>query len=169
MSPNHQASSIEYPISGVLRFCSVFIGLVVIALAAVVLFTQMSLHELISWVEAYFGSSFTLMYAILLSTACACLYRLATVNSSLSYWQEIVVQCANGISTLALTFTLLGISIGIGTLAEQSLSPENVQSIIGELTAKFSMAFMTTVVGLPTAACLRAAASIIFIKRTSTE
>jgi hypothetical protein len=74
------------------------------------------------------------------------------------------MQAANGISTLALTFTLLGISLGIGTLSEQPLTPESVNGIIGELTKQFSMAFMTTVVGLPSSAILRAWVSLRYTK-----
>tara|TARA_B100000683_G_scaffold220295_1_gene217084 strand:- start:1019 stop:1255 length:237 start_codon:yes stop_codon:yes gene_type:complete len=66
------------------------------------------------------------------------------------------MQTANGVTTLALTFTLLGISLGIGGLAEQNLTPETVQTVIRDLTANFSLAFMTTVVGLPMSAILRA-------------
>ncbi len=43
----------------------------------------------------------------------------------------------------------------ISTLAHEALTPDSVQGIIQELTGKFSMAFMTTVVGLPIAAVLR--------------
>jgi len=76
------------------------------------------------------------------------------------FWLEVGLHGANGVSTLALTFTLLGISLGIGTLAEQELTPETVQVIIGDLTKHFSLAFLTTVVGLPSAAVLRAILSI---------
>ena len=62
---------------------------------------------------------------------------------------------AHGVATLALTYTLFGISLGIGTLAGQGLTPETVQTVIRDLTASFSLAFMTTVVGLPLSAALR--------------
>jgi len=81
------------------------------------------------------------------------------------FWLEVGVQAANGVTTLALTFTLLGISLGIGGLADQALTPETVQPIIRDLTADFSLAFMTTVVGLPVSAGLRAALLISHEKR----
>lgn len=81
------------------------------------------------------------------------------------FWLEVGVQAANGVTTLALTFTLLGISLGIGGLAGQPLTPETVQPIIRQLTADFSLAFMTTVVGLPVSAGLRAALLIAHEKR----
>ena len=70
-------------------------------------------------------------------------------------WLEAGLQAANGITTLALTYTLLGISLGVGSLAENELSQDTVQTVIRNLTAQFSMAFLTTVVGLPTSAVLR--------------
>jgi hypothetical protein len=70
-------------------------------------------------------------------------------------WFEAGVQAANGVTTLALTFTLLGISLGIGTLAGQELTPETIQPVIRKMTANFSLAFMTTVIGLPISALLR--------------
>ena len=44
----------------------------------------------------------------------------------------------------------------IGSLAGQSLTPETIQEVIRVLTENFSMAFMTTIIGLPTSAVLRA-------------
>jgi len=70
-------------------------------------------------------------------------------------WLEAGLQAANGVSILALTYTLLGISLGIGGLANQELTPETVQVVIRGLTTKFSLAFLTTVIGLPLSAVLR--------------
>jgi len=75
-------------------------------------------------------------------------------------WREAGLHAANGIATLALTYTLLGISLGIGELAGQELTPQTVQGVIRGLTERFSLAFMTTIVGLPTAAVLRALLSV---------
>ena len=49
----------------------------------------------------------------------------------------------------------LGISLGIGSLAGQDLTPDTIQSVIRTMTANFSLAFMTTVIGLPVSALLR--------------
>jgi hypothetical protein len=65
------------------------------------------------------------------------------------------LQACNGIATIALTFTLLGISLGIGSLSHGGLTPETINDIIAELTNYFSMAFMTSVIGLPLSAVLR--------------
>ena len=81
-------------------------------------------------------------------------------ESSRKLWMEVGQHAANGTATLALTYTLLGISLGISTLADQELNTNTVQKIIGGLTEHFSLAFMTTVVGLPVSAVLRALISI---------
>ena len=66
-------------------------------------------------------------------------------------WLEGGLHAANAVSTVTLTYTLLG----IGTLADQDLTPDTVQGVIRALTNHFSLAFMTTVIGLPAAAALR--------------
>lgn len=71
-------------------------------------------------------------------------------------WLAAGLQAASGIATLALTFTLLGIGLGIASLSEARIAPETVNAIIAELTARFALAFSTTVAGLPLAAVLRA-------------
>jgi len=72
-------------------------------------------------------------------------------------WLQAGLQSCNGIATLALTFTLLGISLGIGRLSDGGLTPENINSVIADLTAHFSLAFMTSVIGLPLSAAMRTA------------
>lgn len=133
----------------------VIAGLGIIALALASYLTNMSLTALLSWAQAVFGWSFALVFsALLIAGVIACQKLRKGANPY--YWYEVGQQAANGISTLALTFTLLGISLGIGSLSEQSLSPDNIQHIISNLTKAFSTAFMTTVLGLPSAALLRA-------------
>ena len=65
------------------------------------------------------------------------------------------MQACNGIATLALTFTLLGISLGIGQLSNSSLTPDSIDKVIATLTDDFSMAFLTSVIGLPLSAVFR--------------
>ncbi|MBF0246733.1 MAG: hypothetical protein HQL36_01465 [Alphaproteobacteria bacterium] len=106
-----------------------------------------------------FGITFLIVFSVLVVTVLLCWSRQTALLDSSRIrlvWFEGGMQAAGGIATLALTFTLFGISLGIGTLADQSLSPETVPTIISELTRHFSMAFMTTVVGLPVSAALRA-------------
>ena len=136
-----------------------FIGTVIIVLAVTSLITQLSLMELLEMLNQHFGKTFSLIFFALFTL---CLYAWFQLNDegNQAYWFEVGSQAANGISTLALTFTLFGISMGIGALSDKSLTPENVEQIISELTSQFSLAFMTTVVGLPSAALLRALISI---------
>ncbi|PCJ38687.1 MAG: hypothetical protein COA99_11475, partial [Moraxellaceae bacterium] len=60
-----------------------------------------------------------------------------------------------------------GISLGIGSLADKTIDPQSIQMIIQDLTKHFSTAFMTTVVGLPTANILRAAIALRHVRLQS--
>jgi hypothetical protein len=151
------------------KYAAYGLGCIAIVFAAISLVTNMNLPDIVNWIAKYFGATFTFAYCLLVGVAAWSLFRLAKVLSDdvqgLHFWHQVGMQAANGISTLALTFTLLGISLGIGSLSEQSLTPENVNNVISILTTQFSMAFMTTVIGLPTATALRAWLSILFVKR----
>lgn len=142
-----------------MRTTSYFLGGGVIVLAVATYAGHMSAAEIANWADAMFGPTFTVLYALLIATALFCWVRviqLANDPAGSLPWQEAGMHAAAGVATLALTYTLLGISLGIGSLADQELTTETVQSVIQGLTGHFSMAFMTTVIGLPTAALLRA-------------
>ncbi|WP_057831419.1 hypothetical protein [Colwellia sp. TT2012] len=139
------------------------VGLIIISLALVSYFTELPLSGIFSWFERFFSSAFIVIYSLLVASGIYAIVQLKQ-HKDANYWQEVGQQAGNAIATLALTFTLLGISLGIGTLAEQPLNPENVQEIIASLTKQFSMAFMTTVIGLPTATVIRALISIKYQK-----
>lgn len=140
-----------------------FIGLGIILLAAVSYLTELPISAIFSWLERVFSIAFIVIFSLLVALGIYAIVKL-THTKQASYWHEIGQQAGNGIATLALTFTLLGISLGIGTLAEQPLSPENVQMMVAGLTKQFSMAFMTTVIGLPAATIIRALISIKYQK-----
>lgn len=141
-------------------------GMVIISLAAVSYATELPLSEIFVWLERFFSSAFIGIYTLLVALGIHAIVQLKQPQYA-DYWQEVGLQAGNAIATLALTFTLLGISLGIGTLSEQPLSPENVQLMISGLTKQFSMAFMTTVIGLPTATIIRALTSIKYQKITA--
>lgn len=141
------------------QLIAISIATLIIVLALASLITDMNVADILVWIEAYFGMSFTLLYLALMGMGISSFFKISQREKP-EFWYEVGQQAGNGISTLALTFTLLGISLGIGTLSGQPLTPDNVQSLIGELTAQFSLAFMTTVVGLPSATLIRALVSI---------
>ena len=151
------------------RALSGLLGLAVIGLALAVLTTPMDVGGVIDWAERIFGAVFILFFAGMVYIA---LLSIVQVKAIPPYapghrsWFETGLQAANGIATLALTYTLLGISLGIGSLSTQSLSPETIQDVIGGLTEHFSMAFMSTVVGLPVSAALRA---VLLVTRSRVE
>ncbi len=140
------------------RTVSYFLGGVVVVLAVAAMTTSTSVPDITAWVHKVFGVSFVLLLGGLVATALFCWVRMSQVTArpgADKVWLEAGVQAANGVTTLALTYTLLGISLGIGSLAGQELTPETVQDVIRGLTDNFSLAFMTTVVGLPISAVLR--------------
>lgn len=137
---------------------SYMLGGLVIALALGVMATSMSVTDITSWAWDVLGFAFAVLLGGLIFIALFCwvkMKQLQARGSEYQPWLVAGIQAANGVATLALTYTLLGISLGIGSLAGQQLTPETIQDVIKSLTENFSMAFMTTVVGLPTSALLR--------------
>lgn len=144
-------------------------GLVLLAVAASFLWDANAARAA-GWAFDVLGTGFVSLISVLVFVAAFSLVRIGSSDATTAQsalWLEVGVQAAGGVATLALTFTLLGISLGIGGLAGQPLTPETVQPIIRDLTANFSLAFMTTVVGLPLSAALRAALLIANEKRLS--
>jgi len=141
----------------------------VLGLFVAVQTTSLGAAGISGWAFKTFGITFIailsgLSFAVLF---CWTRYRdLGSTDPERRVWLESGLHAANAVSTIALTYTLLGISLGIGTLANQELTPETVQGVIRALTDHFSLAFMTTVVGLPTAAALRA---LLLITEASRE
>lgn len=145
------------------RSLSVFLGLAAIVLAGSAIFTTHKPAEIANWALDVFGITFIVLLSGLVFLTLFSWVRYGQekaqnfkVDNKARVWMETGLHAANGISTLALTYTLLGISLGIGTLADQNLNPDTVQGIIRGLTEHFSLAFLTTVVGLPISAALRA-------------
>jgi hypothetical protein len=137
---------------------SYMLGGLVLVLALIVMATSTSVADLTTWAWDILGLAFSGMLGGLIFLSLLCWVRVnkaERLGDDEKIWLTAGVQSANGIATLALTYTLLGISLGVGTLAEQPLTPDTVQEVIRSLTASFSLAFMTSVIGLPTSAVLR--------------
>ncbi len=118
---------------------------------------------ILAWSRQVLGGVFVSLYLALVFVAIYAWGRLAEArDADAAFWRGVGLHAGNGVATLALTFTLYGISAGIADLAEQELNPSTVNAIIADLTRHFSQAFMTTVVGLPTAAALRALLSLSY-------
>ena len=155
------------------RSLSLLLGLLVISVAGIVASTSLGVGDITGWALKVFGGAFLVFLSALVLLVFFCWVRMNEAyrqekNRDVELWLESGLHAANGVSTLALTFTLLGISLGIGSLANQELTPETVQVVIRGLTKHFSLAFMTTVVGLPLAALLRALMSISFYTNQTT-
>lgn len=138
---------------------SYLLGGLVLATAIAVTLLSQDVSAITGWALDVLGAGFLVLLAGLIFLTLFGLVRMNAADNAEAdreYWFAVGMQAANGVTTLALTFTLLGISLGIGSLAGQDLTPDTVQGVIRDLTANFSLAFMTTVVGLPVSAGLRA-------------
>ncbi|GAB6052785.1 hypothetical protein JCM17960_16050 [Magnetospira thiophila] len=141
------------------RVVSYLIGGLTLTLAIAVWVTARDPGALAAWTVNVFGGTFLVLLTGLIFVSLFAWTRMGQSRfdpTARALWLETGLHGAGGVATLALTYTLFGISLGIGTLADQTLSPETVGGIIRELTRHFSMAFLTTVVGLPVSALLRA-------------
>jgi|TARA_Y100001934_G_scaffold126026_1_gene153257 uncharacterized membrane protein len=150
------------------RAASYMLGGLVLALAIAVGTTASNTADIAHWARDVLGITFVTLLGGLIFIAVLAWVKLCDRGASeatVRTWLEAGVQAANGVTTLALTYTLFGISLGIGSLAEATLTPETVHGIIKTLTANFSLAFMTTVVGLPVSALLRALLLITHARR----
>jgi len=143
-------------------------GGVVIFLAIASFLTNQRLSGLLTWLLQVFGWGYAFFYGILL-IAGVYAWRRLLCSEKTAFWMELGQQAAGGIATLSLTFTLLGISLGIGSLTDKTIEPQTIQLIIQDLTSHFSTAFMTTVVGLPTASALRAALALRYVRLQKAE
>ena len=139
------------------RAVSLLLGALAIGLAFAAMATSSSAAEITDWAGHVLGWTFVFLLATLIFICLFSWVRLLVdgTTPATEVWFEAGVQAANGVTTLALTFTLLGISLGIGSLASQDLTPDTIQLVIRKMTANFSLAFMTTVIGLPISALLR--------------
>ncbi|MFT6542037.1 MAG: putative membrane protein [Maricaulis maris] len=138
---------------------SYLLGGLVLATAIAVTLLSQDVSAITGWALDVLGAGFIALLAGLIFVTLFSLVRMNAddiAEADREYCYAVGMQAANGVTTLALTFTLLGISLGIGSLAGQDLTPDTVQAVIRDLTANFSLAFMTTVVGLPVSAALRA-------------
>ncbi len=127
-------------IDTITRGLSYGLGATVLVLAAAALVTQKNPSDLAALAGRIFGPGFIIGYALLLLAGLIC-WRKQAHNPGHPLWPRAALQAASGIATLALTFTLLGISLGIGGLAEQRLSPETINDIIAFLLTALEQAY----------------------------
>jgi len=140
------------------RALAVLGGLVVIGLALTLLLFGVAPKDLFAATKDTLGLLFiALAFGLVLTVMIAVAkIRDTQLDRQLkSVWLHIGLHAANGIATVALTFTLFGISAGIGELAAGDLNIDTINTVIASLTDQFGMAFMTSVVGLPLSALMR--------------
>ena len=140
------------------RALSFLLGLLGFAFISITIIFNSNINDALNQVLKTLGPIFLILLLGLVFVSIYCWLKqveFAREQYKRQVWSEAALQSADSISTLALTCTLLGISLGIGTLAEEQLTPDTVQAVVKNLTKHFSLAFMTTVVGLPCSAILR--------------
>ncbi len=145
------------------RTASYMLGSIVLVTASAVALLSKDMTSVAGWALDVLGVGFLVLLGVLIFVTAFSLVRMLDARNRpmvRDFWLDVGIQSANGVTTLALTYTLLGISLGIGGLSAQQLNPETVQGVIRELTGNFSLAFMTTVIGLPMSAGLRALLTI---------
>lgn len=64
-------------------------------------------------------------------------------------------HASNGIATISLVFTLIGICSGIGLISQETSTGSPLMPSLGDMSIRFQQAFATTIIGLPLAAFLR--------------
>jgi len=138
------------------RALSILLGVSVIALALSSYGTAAPPADVLDWMWRTLGAAYIGLLLLLAGAAVFCWVSMMGGNRRRELWLQAGLQAAGAIATVSLTFTLLGISLGIGSLAEAELTPDTVQGVIADLTDKFSLAFFTTVLGLPVSVALRA-------------
>lgn len=134
-------------------------GFAVIGFAIVLFLYGKTPGNFMGWIANVLSWSFI---CLLISLVIACMFCILKITNiapndvqQCQYWQQLGLQSSSAIATLALTYTLLGISMGIGSLSGQEMDVANINQIISNLTKQFSMAFMTSVIGLPVSAAFR--------------
>ena len=156
-------NQITFGINNMSQVLSFFLGILVLVLGIYVILTGNHPSVLIKWSLSILGLSFVICLLLLVFLSLFCIFQLQTSNIKLhQFWLETGIQLSNGISTLALTYTLLGISLGIGELSMSKLDIGSINQTIGNLTNKFSMAFLTSVIGLPLSNLLKSVLIIIY-------
>ncbi len=145
-----------------LRLTAIVLGCVIILLALATRIWSFNMVTTFEWLESAFGPLFLSIYGGLMVLGIVAIVKIST-SAQAKVWFEVGSQAASGIATLALTFTLLGISLGIESLSQTELSPETIGTVIQSLTKHFSTAFLTTILGLPSANLIRSVLTVRWV------
>ena len=148
----------------VFRVTGVVGGFLLIISAMSMLLFGSGPRELMTSAYDILGTEFLLICTVLVGVALLSIFQMANrelLDEKKKSWMIVGSHTSNGIATLALTFTLYGISKGIGGLSSENLNIDQINMVITNLTSQFSMAFFTSVVGLPLSAILRATVALV--------
>ena len=97
---------------------SFFLGSILISLVFIVYLTENEPSEIFNMANSLLGSTFIILISLLTFFSVICITNVITLKPyEKKFWFETGIQLSNLISTIALTYTLLGISLGIGGLS----------------------------------------------------
>jgi len=140
------------------RVLAILAGLIVILLALILFIFGIAPVSLFTIARDTLGMLFMGLSVTLLLVTMMAIAKIrdpSVEHARQNAWFQIGLHAANGIATVALTFTLFGISAGINQLAAGELDIDSVNAVVTGLTSQFSMAFLTSVIGLPLSALMR--------------
>ena len=142
---------------------SIFLGGIVLILFLYVGYSDSNPTFIFDWLVSTLGYSFLTITTFLTFISIISIININNCEDRRrKFWFETGLQVSNLNSTLALTYTLLGISLGIGELSSSKLDIDTINQTISKLTQQFSMAFMSSVIGLPLSGLLRSILIIIY-------
>ena len=140
-----------------------FLGSVVVIFFLYMMTTGQNPKVIVDWTLSTLGKLFIIIFLVQLIISIYCLIQVNVLDKPYKrFWFEFGLQVSSSISTVALTFTLFGISVGIGELSSSNLDISTINKTIERLTQQFSMAFMTSVIGLPVSSILKSILIINF-------
>lgn len=140
------------------RSIAYLLGLVALAVAVGSAATGRSAADIAVWFLAVNGLSFTVMFFALFLLALmswAQVEELEPDSRGYQRWLDVGLSAAAILAVVSLAYKLVGIGLGISSLADHPLTPGTLQPLMADLTRNFSMAFTTTVFGLVASSCLR--------------
>lgn len=134
-------------------------GLVIITLAlmSVASLELSEIFERFSSVISVVGWPFLTIYSVLTAILLGSYLKIRRArregsSENLSYWAQVGTQVCGLLSTMALVFTLFGLSQGVLLLGVSKVTPDSIDQLLGELMTHFGVAFYSSIIGLPTAA-----------------
>ena len=157
---------------GIVQSAGHVAGLMIIGIALITLLPE-GASNLISTVGEFasiVGWPFLSVYGLLSVALMLTLLRIrsarrAGADEARTYWAHIGGQLCGLLSTIALVFTLWGLSQGVLLLGANQVTADTIDQLLSQLMTHFGVAFYSSIIGLPTAALGRV---LVFVASSNT-